>query len=220
MSPWPETTITLASGSSASSVRERRQPLLGIVGTRREPEIEQRHRGTVGGERRHRSGAVLGHDHLVILGERPLHLRADVLVVLHDEQRGFRHFSSLTGKLTRNVVPLPDFAFDVHAAAVRLDDRPGLKQADAEPLLLGALKRTKQRLLQERLAHAAAVVRDRQNDAASAMLRAHLNPASRAQRVSRVEHQVGHDALDLFAVGENRWAAAEAPSSVPRSASR
>ena len=35
------------------------------------------------------------------------------------------------------------------------------------------------------------------------MLRAHLNAASRAQRVSRVEHQVGHDALDLFAVGEN-----------------
>ena len=35
------------------------------------------------------------------------------------------------------------------------------------------------------------------------MLRAHLNPASRAQRVSRVQHQVGHDALDLFAVGEN-----------------
>ena len=44
---------------------------------------------------------------------------------------------------------------------------------------------------------------DRQHDAAAPMLRAHLNPASRAQRVPRVEHQVGHDALNLFAVGEN-----------------
>ena len=87
--------------------RERRQPFVGFVGTGRKPQIEQRHRGMVGRERRHCSGTVPGHGHLVVRRERPLHLGADVLVVLHDEERRFRHCSSLTGKLTRNVVPLP-----------------------------------------------------------------------------------------------------------------
>ena len=41
--------------------RERRQAFVGIVGTGRKPQIEQRHRGTVGRERRHGAGSVLGH---------------------------------------------------------------------------------------------------------------------------------------------------------------
>src|SRR6516225_5452462 len=93
----------------------------------------------------------------------------------------------------------------MHAAPMRLDDGPGLEQTNAEAFLLGALKGTEQGLLHVRLGHAATVIRDRQNDAFSLMFGVHLNPASRAKGISRVEHEVCDDALDLFAVSENAW---------------
>src|ERR1035441_3128771 len=62
-------------------------------------------------------------------------------------------------------------AFHPDAAPVRLDDHPGLKHADAEALFLRALKGTEQAVLEERLAHAAAIVRDSENGAASHLLR-------------------------------------------------
>src|SRR5438093_8730982 len=78
-----------------------------FIRTRREPEIEQRHQRATGRERRDRPRPVLRHRHFVLRRERPLHLGPDVLVVFDDEERGFRYVSSLTGKLTGNVVPLP-----------------------------------------------------------------------------------------------------------------
>ena len=71
------------------------------------------------------------------------------------------------------------------------------------PFFLRALKGTEQAVLEERRAHPAAIVRDRENDAASDLLRADVNAASRPERIARVEHQVGHDALDLFAVSQH-----------------
>src|SRR5215471_10080426 len=91
-------------------------------------------------------------------------------------------------------------AFHLDTAAVRLDDHLGLKHADAEPFLLGALKRVEQGVLQESHAHSAAVVPDSENDAVAEMLRADADTASRPNRVPRVEHQIGHNALNLFAV--------------------
>ena len=111
--------------------RERRQTFLRIVGTRREAEIEQRDRGAVGGERRHR----------VRLGRRPSpprsRLRAPTSSASGCPRRLPRSGASVSSLLVVDRKAgvkrraFADFALDVHAAAVRLDDGPGLKQADA-----------------------------------------------------------------------------------------
>src|ERR1019366_237796 len=88
-------------------------------------------------------------------------------------------FHVLDGEAHPKRAAFTRLAFHPYAAPVRLDDHPGLIHADAEPLLLGALKRAKQGVLQERRAHPAAIVHDRKNDAASGMLRADANAASR-----------------------------------------
>ena len=136
--------ITLASGSSASSDESVARPSSGSLGRGGSPRSSSVTEGRLAVNAATLPARSPAMRHLVIRRERPLHLRADVLVVFHDEERRFRHCVRCTGKLARNVVPFADFAFDLHAAAVRLDDRAGLKQADAEAFLLRALKRPKQ----------------------------------------------------------------------------
>src|SRR5215469_6571116 len=96
-------------------------------------------------------------------------------------------------------------AFHLDTAAVRLDDHLGLKHADAEPFLLCALKRAEQGVLQKSRAHSAAVVPDCEDDAVREMLCADADTASRPNRVPRIEHQIGHDVLNLFAVSPDIW---------------
>ncbi len=219
MSPWPDTMITLARGSNARRSESAARPSSGSFGRGGSPRSSK---VTVGRSAVNADKAldpVPSHGHLVVLRQRPLHLGADVLVVVHDEQPGFAHCPSLAGKAHLKRRALAGFAFHLHATAMRLNDRAGLKQADAKPLRFGALKRTEQRLLQERRAHAAAIVRYGQHDAVPLMLRPHLNPAAPSRGVTRVQHQVGHDALDLFAIGQDPWQRLRAPWSVRRSAS-
>src|SRR5262245_40524193 len=86
---------------------------------------------------------------------------------------------------------------------MRLDDGSRLKEPDAESLLLCALKRTEQRILHKVLIHATAIVRDRQENASVTMLRAHFDAALVAERVARVEYEVGDDILDLLAIHQD-----------------
>src|SRR5579859_723297 len=92
------------------------------------------------------------------------------------------------------------FAFHADAAVVRLDDHLGLKHANTKPFFFGALKRPEQGVLHESCAHSAAVVHDSENDLVPAMLRANADTAFCPKRISRIEQQIGHDALNLFAV--------------------
>src|SRR5262252_2588225 len=71
--------------------------------------------------------------------------------------------------------PFAHLAFHPNAAPVRLHNHLGLKHADAEPLLLCALKRAEQAVPEERLAHATTIVRDGENGAASYLVCADVN---------------------------------------------
>jgi hypothetical protein len=71
--------------------RQRGQALLRIVRTGRQPEIEQGDGRPARRECRHRCGPILGGDHFVVGRQRPLHLRSDVFIVVHDEERRFAH---------------------------------------------------------------------------------------------------------------------------------
>src|SRR6516225_9162307 len=93
-----------------------------------------------------------------------------------------------------------DLAFHADAPPVRLDNHPGLKHADSEPLFLRTLKWEEQVLVEERRGHAAPIVHDSENDPGSCLLSTNVNASSWSERVARVEHQVSHDALDLLAV--------------------
>ena len=140
------------------------------------------------------SGLVFRQHDFVVGRERPLHLRPDVLIVLDDQQRRLRHRPSLTGRLTRNVVPFPTSLSTCMPPPCASNDRATLKQADAQSLFLRRLEWPEQRFLQKRRRHPAAVVHHRQQDAFALALRANVDDAVRADGVAGVEDQVGHDA--------------------------
>ena len=89
-------------------------------------------------------GSVAGHADLVVGRERPLHLRPDILVVFDDQQRRLASSRRVDRETGVKRGALADLALDVHAAAMRQHDGARLKQADAQPLLLGALERPEQ----------------------------------------------------------------------------
>src|SRR5687768_5478468 len=106
---------------------------------------------------------------------------------------------------------LADFTLDLHAPPVRAHDCLGLKEADAEAFLLGALKWAEEGSADERLTHAAAVICDRQDDPIIPELGGYSNPPVRPKGIARVEDKVRHHALQLFTVGQDRGQRVKVP---------
>ena len=81
--------MTLVVLSKASKPDKRRQAFIRFVGTRRQAQVENCYGGTVRSERFESLGAVSGQQDFVVLTDSPLHLSADLLVVVDDEQFRF-----------------------------------------------------------------------------------------------------------------------------------
>src|SRR5688572_14329836 len=72
---------------------------------RRQTQIQQHHRGPLRLNSRDRRPPVLRQDDFVLVREPPLHLRADLFVIVGDQELRFHGFS--IGNSKRKVVPLP-----------------------------------------------------------------------------------------------------------------
>ncbi len=70
---------------------EETKALLHSIGVGSEAEVESDEGHAVRLEKLHRRGEVLGLEHLVLLRERPFHLRADILEIIHNQKLGFLH---------------------------------------------------------------------------------------------------------------------------------
>ena len=81
------------------------QTFIGIGGTGREAQVKQNDQGAGGLKGLDGAGAVFGQEDVVVLGQPPLHLSADFLVVIDDEQFLFHAGSFWSGKSTLKTVP-------------------------------------------------------------------------------------------------------------------
>ncbi len=185
---------------------ERGETFLRVVGRRRQPEVEQGDQRTFGREGRDRRRAVAGHGHVVVARERPLHLHTDVLVVVDDEQPGFRHLASSTsaaGRLTRTVVPAPTSLSTWMLppwASTTIRDWNIPMPSPFDLVLWNGLNSESRRnaglMPQPVSAH-------REHHALAAVVGAHVDAAGGTQGIARVEEQVGHHAQDLLPVGQD-----------------
>ena len=86
-------------GRQLHDLVQRLQPLLGAVGSRRQPEVQADDRRALDLERRHRLAPVLGEEQGEIVAQRVLQLRPDGLVVINDQQLRLVHVPSPIGSL-------------------------------------------------------------------------------------------------------------------------
>src|SRR5262249_27330439 len=84
----------------------------------------------------------------------------------------------------------PHLAIHFDFAPVGLNNHLALEHADAEPVLLGGLKRTKEQTLNKIASHPATTVRDAQDHPAVALAGFDSNLALVAHCVPRIERQV------------------------------
>ncbi len=70
---------------------EETKAFLDSIGLGGEAEVERDEGHVVRLEQLHGRGEVLGLEHLVLVRERPFHLRADVLEIIHNQKLGFLH---------------------------------------------------------------------------------------------------------------------------------
>ena len=65
--------------------KKRREPFFRCSGRGRQAEVQQHNRRHVDTKGRQRRGTVFGQYYLVIAGQRPLHLGADLFEIVNDE---------------------------------------------------------------------------------------------------------------------------------------
>ena len=97
----------LGVGRQLHDLVQRVEPLLGALGSRRQPEIQADDGRALALDRRHGLAAVLGEEQREIVSQRVLQLRADGFVVVDDQQLWLVHVPSPIGSLIENVVPAP-----------------------------------------------------------------------------------------------------------------
>ena len=88
-SPRPVITTTLAAASSDAQLVERGEALLDATRVRRQAEVERHDDRMLRAGALERCFSVAGEHDVELVGERPPHLRAQVLVVVDHEQLGF-----------------------------------------------------------------------------------------------------------------------------------
>src|SRR5262249_53856114 len=93
-----------------------------------------------------------------------------------------------------------------------LNDGPGVKHADADPLLFGRPEWPKEGLLQKVRAHAASVIPHTKDNPAilPGGLDPHFGRGAVLNGIPRVEHQIGYHLLDLFGIHADLWHRREA----------
>jgi hypothetical protein len=75
---------------------KRREAFLDAAGVRRQPEVERHHGRRLGAHLLERFRAAAGEAHVELVGERPAHLAAQILVVVHHQQAGLHaHMCSI-----------------------------------------------------------------------------------------------------------------------------
>ena len=83
------------------------EAFLGSRGVGRQPQIQHHDRGPQRANMLERRLAVLGEVDRVIVAQRPLELRADILVVVNNQQCWLHTDSLVNGRTTRNSEPFP-----------------------------------------------------------------------------------------------------------------
>src|SRR5687768_16429981 len=78
-----------------------------------------------------------------------------------------------------------------------------MKHSNADTLFLGCLKRSKERLTDEFLTHAATIVFNREHRPPIPQRRIYLNLTCFPSRIPRVEEQIYHHLLNLVGIDEN-----------------
>ena len=81
------------------------QPFVRIARQRRQAQIQEDDQGALGLKDRNRAGPVLGQDNVIVRGQTPLHLSANLLVVIDDQQFMLHLVSFWMGNNTRKTVP-------------------------------------------------------------------------------------------------------------------
>ena len=84
-----------------------RQAFLRSAGRGRQAKVQNDHHRPMLPERARRARTILGQEHFIFLRQRPFHLGANLLIIIHNQQFWFHELEVRIGNSTRNVVPLP-----------------------------------------------------------------------------------------------------------------